>query len=200
MNLQRFLSSLMESGQAHLGDGPEADAPALLEFDRRARLESPLAPPALSLPAARWGASMLFAGCRLLLRRDLDASVVTRTLAAPCPESPSPSVAYSADLTLRYLPDLWTFARRLADDDSLVGAVASLAASWPLSSVGIPGLAAPAIDAFWDHPSLRVLYLDRIVLRRDFSRLADARVRAVAREALGAHPELCPPLAEALAS
>jgi len=67
-----------------------------------------------------------------------------------------------------------------------------IARAWPLSSVGVAGVSDVDVDPFIDHPSLRRLYADRIVERRDASRLGDPRVRAAVREAIGAHDELVP--------
>ena len=96
------------------------------------------------------------------------------------------------DLFFRHLPDLLAWAQRVAANDPLVAALRRLAEEWPLSSVGIANIAPGSIDPFIAHAGLRRLYADRIIARRDSSRLADARTAEAVRSALGAHPELAP--------
>ena len=84
-------------------------------------------------------------------------------LAVPCPEPPSPSVCYSADLSLRYLPDLLSLAKGIASDDPLVHGLHAICRSWPLSSVGVPDVGELDTGAFLSHPTLRRLYVDRII-------------------------------------
>jgi hypothetical protein len=115
-------------------------------------------------------------------------------LAVPCPGNPSPSVCYSADLSLRHLPDLLSLARGIAADDPLVGGMTSLARAWPLSSVGVPGIEGVDASPFLPHPALRQLYVDRIIDRADGSRLADPAVREAVREAVGDFLNLAPKL------
>ena len=130
--------------------------------------------------------------------REVDAASVQQALAAPCPRPPSASVCYSADLSLRYLPDLLSLARGIAPDDPLVAGLTALARAWPLSSVGVAGMEDLDVSAFVDHPSLRQLYVDRIIERGDVSRLKHPAVRAAVGEALGAYPDLAPRVAAAL--
>jgi len=51
---------------------------------------------------------------------------------------------------------------------------------------------------FWEHATLRRLYLDRIIILKDLSRLSDARVALEVREALGSYPSLVPDVARRL--
>jgi hypothetical protein len=116
--------------------------------------------------------------------------------------APSPEVCYSTDLALRVLPQLLALARGVALDDPLVIGLNTLAHDWPLSSVGVPEVTNVDESPFIDHPTLRRLYADRIIERRDVSRLTDPRVVAAVREALGAHaadlaPTLFPAISEA---
>jgi hypothetical protein len=61
--------------------------------------------------------------------------------------------------------------------------------------VGIEGVGAVESASFLSHPSLRQLYVDRILARADTSRLADKAVREAVQMALGAFPELAPGIA-----
>ena len=54
------------------------------------------------------------------------------------------------------------------------------------------------IESILEHPSLRTLYIDRIMARKDFSRLSDPRVRELVTAAIGLHEELAPDLLAAV--
>lgn len=181
---------------------------ALHRLDGLVRLELPPGAPDLSLPAARWGALMLYRGSQFLVHREAGAADVQRTLRLRCPESLSASVLYSVDLTLRYLPDLVTRARSRSPGDPLVAELSSLARAWPLSSVGVrfesspsasaaeasqvpsQALSAEALRTIAQHPCLRQLYVDRILEQQDTTRIDDVFADDV-RIVVGDYPDLC---------
>ena len=196
-----FVRSLAETGRVSVPPDeaiPSDVDPAVCELDTVARQDMASDPPALESPAAAWALTLLYRACQALVFREIDAASVEQALAAPCPRPPSPSVCYSADLSLRYLPDLLSLARGIAPSDPLVAGLTALARAWPLSSVGTAGLEDVEVSAFLDHPSLRQLYVDRIIERGDVSRLKHPAVRAAVGEALGAYPDLAPRIATAL--
>lgn len=203
--LESFLVELREVGRVRVdgAEEPTAEdmqgaAAILADMDADGRLRLAFAPPPLVLEAAVWAAVLVYRGCQFLVFRDTSAEAVRETLARPCPASPSPGVSYSADLTFQHLPELLAMARGAASGDPLTLALTALAGAWPLSSVGVEGLAGVKIDAFIEDRCLRRLYVDRILARCDRSRLADGRVREAVREALGLFPQLCPDIAAAL--
>ena len=214
MSLQRFVRDLLDAGRIGL-DPPapessqdaQAAAGAILELDRRARLELAHTVPALVLPVATWALGILRRGCLYLAYREVGAEEVARGLGVPCPgserqpevESVAPAVLYSADLGFRWLPDLIRLARGVSDGDPLVEGLRALAAAWPLSSVGVADTAPTELpEALRSNPCLRALYVDRILATGDLARLADPSVADSVRVALGLHPGLCPVVAKAL--
>jgi len=116
----------------------------------------------------------------------------------PCPEPRGPETDWSVDLTLHHLPRLFELAQHLSNADPLVQQLRQIAAAWPLSSVGIPGLPDPQLDSFIGHPALRRLFADRILSASDTSRLGDARLDDFLRADLGLHPDLAPTIATRL--
>jgi len=124
--------------------------------------------------------------------------VIHARLGIACPRPPDPVTCYSVDLLLRYLPDVAAMAHGIAEDDPLVESLRELGRQWPLSSVGMPELGTVDPGAFVDDPSLRALYVDRILERRDTSRLDHPAVRAAVQAALGLHHELAPEIISAL--
>src|SRR5207244_12353786 len=86
-------------------------------------------------------------------------------------------------------------SRHLSNADPLVDQMKSIAAAWPLSSVGIPGLENLRLDSFICYPALRRLYADRMTAATDTSRLGDPRVDDLLRSDLGMHRDLAPLIA-----
>jgi hypothetical protein len=118
--------------------------------------------------------------------RDLGAEQVEAHL-APYPGTLTPQAVYSADLTLRYLPDLLQLAKGLAPDDVLVACLKNTLSQWPFSSVGTEGLEAQNLEPVLAHESLKYAYTDRIIKRKDTSRAQNEAITELIREALGAH-------------
>jgi hypothetical protein len=206
MGLDVFLQELITKGQVTLTSS-EAAGPAdlgnaeaaLLDLDRRARLEAPGDAPPFSPRAAMWAGRLLHRGCQCFAYRDLEAAEVARDLAEPCPApSSEPATIWSVDLAFRWLPDLFGLARGVADGDPLLESLRGLALQWPLSSVGVAGLEGVDPQAVLADDCLRRLYVDRILSSGDTSRLRDAGAAEAAREALGLYTDLCPLVARAL--
>lgn len=205
MPLHDFLEDLLETGQVRvsaegepLAEELERVEELLRTHDERARLELPPGVPPLAMAAAAWAASTLYWGCRLLTFRDLPAAEVGRVLARPCPGPHDASAAYSVDLSLRSLPDLLRLARGIAAEDPLVVGLTGLAADWPLSAVGAPGVAIGDLSVVVGDPCLLALYADRILETGDVGRLGHPAVDRAVAARLGAHPELAPTVASAL--
>ncbi|MCC6738133.1 MAG: hypothetical protein IT452_03745 [Planctomycetia bacterium] len=205
MSLPAYLNALREHGRAKvdpprpIGKRELDEALSVLRaMDAEARAEAPAGAPPLAEAVALWAAGVAYGASQALVFRHLDAEVVKTLVAIPAPPcADGAAAAWSADLTLRILPDLVGLARGVSDKDPLIEAVLALARAWPLSSVGVRGLDGVAPGAAAEHPALLRIYADRVLERRDLSRLADPRVREAVREALGAHPELCEEVARA---
>jgi hypothetical protein len=180
-------------------DDEIVDAGRLLaEFEREYRDDLPGTPPPLSLPAAVYGARMMYRACQFLAYRDIGAEVIRQELSQPIDQPIDSPVHYSVDVTLRFLPDAVRLVRAAASGDQLGDELVRLANHWPLSAVGIDGAEAGNLDTLVADPCLLQMYVDRILARGDVSRLADDRVKQVAARTLGAHPELAPAIAAAL--
>lgn len=202
MSLPEFIRSLWSEGRVKVPgilepleqNDPELSR-VLESVDRDARELFPGEAPALSLPAAAWSAHRVHTVCAALAHRDLGVEELKGPLSAPCPAESSPSVCYSVDLTLRYLPDVVRLARAASSNDPLLEPLMAWCREWPLSSVGVADVGPVDISAFAIHDGLLRLYADRIIERRDRARLGDPLVDGALREAIGAHPELAPEVA-----
>jgi hypothetical protein len=191
--LSQFIEQLFDEGRvavpAPAPVGPAelaAAAAALAELEAVYRLDLPGDPPPLLAPAAGWAAVSLYHACQFVAYRDAGEDVIATALNNACPGGDAASLHYSVDLCFRFLPDVLRMARSAAENDPLLGYLQQWAAAWPLSSVGAPCcVESPKIDAIVNHPCLLGVYRDRIIARRDRSRLSHPRVREAVCEAVG---------------
>jgi hypothetical protein len=206
MSVEAFVLGLFEGGQVEVPDieplctsDLNAASSAIQCFEPDYRLSLAGEPPLLDQDAAMWSATKLYRASQLLLFRDHDAATVDRELDPKCPSLDGASAHYSVDLLMRFLPDLVRLARSVAKDDPLVTHLLKWASDWPLSSVGIEQIQVEqrARDVL-DHPSLLTLYVDRIIERKDTSRLTDSKVTDAVRQAIGWHRDLAPEIYRAL--
>ena len=208
MGLAEFLQALFEHGKVRVGapgdaisGGEWAYVDAVWAERHAAEVaEFPGPIPPLSPPAARWAAEQFHRACQFAVYRDAGADKIAAALAALCPAAPAASRHVSVDLTFRFLPDLYRLAHAASPDDPLCERLGNWAADWPLSSVGIANVNPRNIDDVLDHAGPRTLYVDRIIARRDRSRVSEPRVRQAVLAAIGSYRELAADLAGALAN
>ncbi len=96
-----------------------------------------------------------------------------------------PSAHYSVDLVFRFLPQLLERAERVSVDDPLADLIIRLLRRWPLSSVGVQRIQLTEVPSPLRHPSLWRMYIDRIIQRRDVSRLVCREVSDAVAAAAG---------------
>jgi hypothetical protein len=214
MSLARFLTSLLAGGRvtvskvvgnngALLPISPEeAEEAALVLTDFESQYRDDLSghPPRLSMRSMIWAASTVYRASSFLTFRDVNTETIAAAFRDTCPEQSSADVCYSADLTMRFLPDLIRLARAASSDDPLVEHLKKLACEWPLSSVGVKDLGELSELTFLDNRCLKQMYVDRIIAARDRSRLMNPVVAEAIRAAIGLHRELVPEFMESVQS
>jgi hypothetical protein len=191
VTLSQFLERLFEDGRVMVSAPEPVPADELAEADGTlATLEAvyrrdlPGEPPPLSPPAARWAAVALFHACQFVACRNADEGMIAAALGSPVPAAETASLHYSVDLTFRFLPDLMRLARSDAENDPLLGYLRQWTADCPLSSVGLPDVTPKSIEPVVNHPCLLGIYRDRILARKDRSRLGDPRVDQCVQQAV----------------
>jgi hypothetical protein len=177
--------------------GAEAFA-AWHALEEAARADLPGNPPSCNEAAGLWAAERLYFICQAIVIRDLDAQEVRPRILEPCPSPRNPSADYSADICLRHLPDVARLARQLAASDPVNDLIQEFAATWPLSAAGVPQIEFTKIETFWPHPTLRRVFVDRVLAHQATAALQLPPVLEAIRAALGAHPDLAPTLAASL--
>lgn len=199
MHLSSALQDLLEEGRVRLSAADAFSAEdlhraedVLRTFERGYRRDMPCTPPAFSMPAVLWAAEMFYRACQCLAFREIDAAEMIDMLSHQLSGETGAAAHYSVDLTFRLLPDLFQRTKAAARDDPLLQQLQSWANAWPLSSVGINGVESGSLEPILDNACLRLLYVDRIIARKDIGRLSDSRVRDAVLEAVGLHEELAP--------
>jgi hypothetical protein len=142
--------------------------------------------PVFDASAALWAAHYLYYTALLAVVRELD-EVAIATHLPDFEGEMTPAASYSADLTLRYLPDLLQLAKGLAPGDALVARLRHTAQQWPLSFVGQEPADAAAEVILLTHPALRVAYIDRIIRAQDRARAGQPHLMPLVQAALGAY-------------
>ncbi len=147
-------------------------------------LEMPYAAPEYNEEVALWAAEYLYKAVQLIVLRDVEEEMINNEL-KPFTGEPTPSVIYSADLMLRYLPQLFELAKGLAPGDLLVQILKNTARQWPYSSVGIELDETIDDKMIIEYPSLRYSYIDRIIQAKDKQRMKDPVVADYIKEVAG---------------
>jgi hypothetical protein len=206
MALPDFLAALFEHGRLRVPRFTGALLPAelaageaiLANWHSANRLDYSGAAPEFVPAVACWAAEQFQRACQFAVYRDLNAATLERELAVPCPAAAGPAQHYNVDLVFRFLPDLDRLSRAAAEGDPLCERLRAWGQAWPLSSVGMRDVTGVDETVLCEHSGLLRTYVDRVLARRDTSRLAAPRIRAAAREAFGFFTELDPSLAAEL--
>lgn len=211
--LSYFIEQLSDTGQVRfessslptdLAECSAQTKTALRELHRQEKANAAFEAPDLLLSSAHQGAVLM---CRLgqfLVFREIPAESVKNEIhkLSSSIVDDSASAIWSLDLCLRHLPSIYRLASNASPDDPLVSGILTLAARFPLSSVGIPLLEAPSqndVLKIHQHPTLSALYIDRIITTASVDRLGDTVTHCKLRDALGHFSNLAPKLACALA-
>ena len=196
-----FLNSLFTDGVLTLAaEQPEIDLQRtealLVSAEQIWRMQMPLDPPKFDAVSAFKAARVLESACRAIVHREIGIEQTEQFInecGLSC--SDNPEQHYSVDLVLRFLPQVSERASRISDTDPLLEILKSIGREWPLSSVGMPGCAIETLPIRLHHPSLWRLYVDRVISRRDKSRLNIASVSDAVVAAIGPFSSLAPELA-----
>lgn len=194
MQFTSFIQDLLEKGQVtvarQLNPFSEEDlqeaAIVLRKYYADDALEMPHTAPDFSREAAIWAATYLYRASQFTMLRDVGEQEVQAHL-SDFSGALSPEVIYSADLMLRYLPQLLHLAKGLAPDDVLVTCIKHTLVQWPFSSVGTEIIREVNHQLILAHPSLKYAYIDRIIQQKDIKRATNEAVAEAIHEALGEH-------------
>jgi hypothetical protein len=144
--------------------------------------------PGYAPEAALWAAISTYRVSQLLLLRDVPSGAIPKWL-PPYPGAIGPKEVYSADLCLRYIPQLIGLAKKLAPDDPLLIHLNELSSIWPFSCVGIVENTPQNVAVILTHPSLLQEYVDRVIASKAVASATYPDVRNAIQKSLGLYPD-----------
>jgi MoxR-vWA-beta-propeller ternary system domain bpX4 len=192
MNLDAFINHLVREGQVTVVNqiipftfqelqDTQTILAAYYESDI---LEMPGIAPAFDADAALWAAGYIYRIVQLTQLREAGREDIVHRLPPYSAETSAASI-YSADLCLRYLPDLLSLSKGIAPDGPLVQQIREIAMQWPFSSTGMNLPATGDVSAIIASPPLLQAYADRIIATRDLGRCNIPAVAAAVTASLG---------------
>ncbi|MCE3227288.1 MAG: hypothetical protein K0S32_1839 [Bacteroidetes bacterium] len=191
-SLSSFLLGLFENGEvtvkkelSEFSETEKQESVSILKnIYEQSKSEMPSGVPEFDADAALWGSMILYRCIQFVMIRNLEAEEIEKRITDFKSES-TPSSVYSADLCLRYLPDVLRFAVSLAPDDPLVVRIKQLAEQWPFSSVGIKTNPETESSVSFDNRSLMKSYVDRIIDKKDLSKINNNNLKEEVEAVLG---------------
>ena len=194
---QLFVDGTVRVSGAALASHEEIEAAAdwILEVEPQIREHRPLTPPGVDRSALKGAIRHFHGAAQLAVFRQLGPEEVAKRLGDDfVGESDAAGAMYSVDLVFRFLPDLVRIVKGMNPEDPLLAQLRKWVERWPLSSVGIPGLAVSGLEPLLANRCLSMMYVDRIIEADAVDRLHYPRVQELVRGAIGAYPELSPKL------
>jgi hypothetical protein len=192
--LNQFLSDLWKNGQVQVAHELKAfsleelnEAQLVLELGyREAQIHFPGTAPTFAAEPALWAAQYLYRAIQFILLRHLDEKKLQEHL-LPWPAPINAEAVYAADLSLRHLPGLFSFAKGLSPSDPLLLELKKTASTWPFSGLGIAEADPAAETLLLAHPTLTIAYTDRIIAKRLKTKAQQPHIRPWIAAALGDH-------------
>lgn len=190
--LKQFLSDLRQNGKVEVAhdlamftpEDQRASQEILQQIYEEDCLNLPGKSPSFAAAAALWAAQYLYRASQFILLRHLDEAAINQQL-SPWTGEQTPAVIYSADLSLRHLPALFSFAKGLAPGDPLLLELKKTASLWPFSGFSLVEAVPESENRVLAHPALAIAYVDRIIAKRLKAKAQQAHIRPWVAAALG---------------
>lgn len=158
------------------------------EYERES-CNYPYTPPAFNRAAALWGAKTLYFAAQLFLsRKDKPSSFAT--LFPGYKGKVDAAAMLSADLCLRFIPQIHSELKSLDADDPLLPVLDETLRRFHYSAIGGGAdTGAPGYDfsAITDNLCLKQLYADRVMEYRNIKLAVNETVKMILAESLGHH-------------
>ncbi len=159
--LNQFLSDLWKNGQVQVAHELKAfsaeelnEAQFILQRGyAEEQIHFPGTAPNFAVEPALWAAQYLYRAIQFILLRHLDEKAIPEHL-LPWPVPINAEAVYAADLSLRHLPGLFSFAKGLSPADPLLLELKKTASIWPFSGLGIAEADPTAETLLLSHPDL----------------------------------------------
>lgn len=137
------------------------------EYERE-RLNYPFRAPDFNANAALWASKIVYFSAQFLLNRqntnkDLNAFLPN------CNENLTSSTFLSADLCLRFLPQIVEEFKIIDPDDVIIPILENHLQTFHYSAIGFPNAVEKIDFALFENESFKQLYLNRITFRKDIA-------------------------------
>ncbi len=145
----------------------------------------PFVAPEYNANAALWAAKVVYTNCQLILYRENKTEDLPKLLPAFDSEIDA-SAMLSADLCLRFLPQVLKETKYIDPDDKLIELAEEILRQWHYSSIGYE-MDNGKID-FNNLPAnkcLQQLYVDRVILKKDLVRASLPYINEKIKETMG---------------
>lgn len=155
-----------------------------IEFEAES-LNYPFLSPQFDASAALWGAKTLYTACQLLLYRE-HKHVELFNLLPPYPIEITAEAILSADLCLRFLPQVLLEAKFIDSEDPLVSILRNTLSTWHYSGIGVSSnLQDVDFEPIFSSSSLEQLYVDRVIEKKDIERAEFPKLNEKIKAVLG---------------
>ncbi|MGG9962274.1 hypothetical protein [Ferruginibacter sp. SUN106] len=133
-------------------------------------LNYPFTPPPFNATAALWAAKTTYTTCQLILYRENKADELPQLL--PVYEGAiDASAILSADLCLRFLPQVLKDTKNIDPDDALIVLAEGHLQQWHYSGIGYPAKTALInLNSVAENDCVLQLYTDRVIQKKDVQR------------------------------
>lgn len=145
----------------------------------------PFSTPKYNAESALWAAKTIYTACQILLYREHQVAELTNLL--PLFAQPiTTETILSADLCLRFLPQILSEAKLIDPEDKVIPILESILNQWHYSGIGlILTLDNLDFDPIFSNPCLEQLYIDRVIEKKDRKRAELPQMLEKVRATLG---------------
>lgn len=149
----------------------------------------PFSTPKYDAESALWAAKIVYTACQILLYREHKEAELTDLLPAFTQPITTEAIL-SADLCLRFLPQILAEAKLIDPEDYLIPILESILNQWHYSGIGIPlSLKNLDFELIFSNPCLEQLYIDRVIDKKDKKRAELPQMLEKIRATLGIYSE-----------
>jgi MoxR-vWA-beta-propeller ternary system domain bpX4 len=150
-------------------------------------LNVPNKAPAFNKKAAVWGAKIIYTACQLILYRENKEDELPSLFPAFENEINVDTI-FSADLCLRFLPQIITETKHIDPDDKLINILEAILKQWHFSSIGYNLKTADLnFEIIFGNECLQKLYVDRVIEKKDTEKATFPVVQKKIKEVFGIH-------------
>lgn len=150
-------------------------------------LSYPYTAPDFDVDAAVWAAEVTYLTAQLILNRQHESKEFP-TLFPKSPSTLTATAVLSADLTLRFLPQMVRKLKELDIEDELIPYLEELLAKWHFSGIDHEiNNEALNFGEMMAHPGVRQIYVDRVIACKNHTRAMHPVLQPWIKATLGIH-------------